>query len=99
MLAVDKCFFHFPDLNFTLLVRKFDNRIQIFIMLWSVSVLTDSFPCFLQEVYDWIGSKKELPVYFTLHHSGRMVAHDEQVQRNETLDSERVGAYQNCTGK
>ncbi|XP_068703229.1 uncharacterized protein [Montipora foliosa] len=46
---------------------------------------------FFQEVYDWVGSSNNMPLYFTIQRGSTIVMHTDRLQTNEVLDiSERV---------
>ena len=47
-----------------------------------------------QEVYDWVGSQKNMPLYFTLHRGDAVVLHQDQILADQTVNlTERVSAH------
>lgn len=39
-----------------------------------------------QEVYDWVGSQKNMPLYFTLHRGDAVVLHQDQILADQTVN-------------
>ncbi|XP_068733540.1 DNA ligase 1-like isoform X2 [Montipora capricornis] len=51
---------------------------------------------FFQEVYDWVGSSNNMPLYFTIQRGSTIVMHTDRLQTNEVLDiSERISFLAN----